>query len=161
MGPETAVPRRVWVALFVGVLVVHAMDSDEEDRAAFQGERATDGEEVLHPLVGLVAAMGQEAVVSHSDAEASGDPPKEDRNEERFPGEEEERSYRSNMKGDHKEGCYPDDGLRKRSVIPQIPHEIIFLAKMFPRAVLSRMRGTLSIRLVDCRPFAGTNTSVR
>ena len=74
VGPKAAVLWRMRVAFFVGVLVMHAVDGDEEDGAALKGERAACGEGVLHPLGRFVAAMGEEAVVSHADAESACEP---------------------------------------------------------------------------------------
>ena len=45
--PEAADPRRVRIAGLVGVLVVHAMGRDPENRSALERQRAADGEEVL------------------------------------------------------------------------------------------------------------------
>ena len=72
VGPETAFAGRVRVAFLVGVLMMHAVDRDPEDRSAFQGERGADGEKVLHPFGSFVAAMREEAMVAHAYAEASG-----------------------------------------------------------------------------------------
>ena len=63
------------IAFFVGVLVMHAMDGDEEDGASFERECAADGEDIFDPLGRLVASMGEESVVSHPDTGAAGDPP--------------------------------------------------------------------------------------
>ncbi len=51
------------------------MDGDEEDWASLQRERAANGEDIFDPFWRLAASMGQEAVGSHADAEAAGDPP--------------------------------------------------------------------------------------
>ena len=62
----------------VRMLMVNAMRGDPEDRPAFERERAADGQEVLDPLRRLVAAMRQQAVVAHADAERAGDPPQDE-----------------------------------------------------------------------------------
>ena len=108
---------RVRVAFLVRVLVMHAVDGDPEDGAAFEGQRAAHGEQILHPLRRFVAAVGQQAVVSHADADASGDPPQHHRDEEGLPGEKEERSDRANVKGDHEDGRDPDDRLGEGSIV--------------------------------------------
>lgn len=118
MGPEAAVLRRMGVAFFVRVLVMHTMDSDPEDGAALQGQRAAYGEKIFHPFRRLVASMGQEPMVAHADADAASDPPQGDRYEERFPREEKQSGDRSEMKDDHEECRHPDDRLRKGSVVP-------------------------------------------
>jgi len=55
-------------------------------------------------------------MVSHADAEASGNPPQGERDEEGLPGEEEECDYGSDVEGDEEEGRDPDDGLGEGSV---------------------------------------------
>jgi hypothetical protein len=82
-----------------------------EDGAAFESEGGADGEEVLHPAGGFVAAMGEEAVVAHADAEASSEPPEEHGDEEGFPVEHEERGDGAEMERDHDEERQPYDGL--------------------------------------------------
>ena len=121
VSPETAVARRVRVTLLVRVLVMHAMCGDPEDWAAFQSERAAHGEEILHPPGRLVAAMRQQAMVAHPDAEASGDPPQHHREEARFPAEHEQRSHGADVKCHHNEGGDPHDGLSKRPVAFEEP----------------------------------------
>jgi hypothetical protein len=116
VGPEAAVVGRVRVACLVGVLVMHAVDGYPEDGAALHGEGGADGEEVLHPLGSFVSAVGEQAVVSHADAESAGDPPEREGDEEGFPGEEEQGDDGADVEGDEEEGCDPDDGLREGSV---------------------------------------------
>ena len=82
VSPDAAIVGGMRVAFFVGVLVMHAMSSNPEDGPAFESERAADREEILHPFGSLVAAMGEQAVVAHADAEAAGDPPEQDGDEE-------------------------------------------------------------------------------
>jgi hypothetical protein len=77
--PEGAFAGAVRVAFVVGMLVVDAVGRDPEDRATLEREGATDRQEVLHPLGGLVATMGQQAVIGHADAEAAGNEPHDDR----------------------------------------------------------------------------------
>src|SRR5207244_412565 len=59
----------VWVAFAIGFLVVHTVRGHPEDRAAFERERAAPGKEILDERIGLVAAMRQQAVIAHPDAE--------------------------------------------------------------------------------------------
>ena len=53
--------------------MMDAVRGHPEDRPAFERERAADREEVLDPLVRLVATMGQQAVIRHTDAPATRD----------------------------------------------------------------------------------------
>ncbi len=88
--PERALARAVRVAFMVGVLMVDAVRCHPEDRATLEGECAADRQEVLHPLRGLVAAVGQQAVIRHADPEAAGDKPHDHRGQHRAVIDEEE-----------------------------------------------------------------------
>src|SRR3954447_16570771 len=101
------------IAFLVGVLVVDTMRRNPEERTAFERERGAEGKEVLDGLVRLVAAMSQQAVIAHADAEAAGDVPEDCRQSQRLPGEKEECSHSTDVEGHH-EGCGdPTDRLRK------------------------------------------------
>ena len=75
--PVGAFARGVRIAFVIGMLMVNAVRRHPEDRSAFEGERAADCEEYIHPFRRLVAAMRQQAVIAHADAERAGDPPEE------------------------------------------------------------------------------------
>jgi len=60
--------------------------------------------------------MRQQAVVSHADAEAPGDPPQEHGNEKGLPAEYEQRCHCAGVEENHEERCYPNDGLLERPV---------------------------------------------
>jgi hypothetical protein len=59
------------VAFLIGLLMMDAVRGDPEDGTAFKRQCSAEGEEVLDPFRGLVAAMGQEPVISHAYAEHS------------------------------------------------------------------------------------------
>jgi hypothetical protein len=69
VSPPGAILRSVWVAFVVGVLVMNTVCGYPEDRATFKREAAAHGDEVLDPLGNFVAAMGQQAVIGHADAD--------------------------------------------------------------------------------------------
>jgi len=119
MGPEPAVVGRVRIAFLVGVLMMLAVDGDPEDGSAFEGERSADSEEILHPFGRLVATMGEEAMVAHAYAEASGDPPEKHCDEEGLPVEHEERGDGAEVERNHDEEREPDDGLRKGTIVSE------------------------------------------
>src|SRR5579872_6786807 len=106
----------MWVALFIRVLVMHAMRCDPENRTPFQSQRAAHGQNIFHPLRSLEAAMRKKTMVSNADTKAPCDPPQNHRERECLPAEQEQRSHSSNVKGHHDEGRKPYDGLRKRPV---------------------------------------------
>ena len=93
VGPEPAVMRRVRIAVLVGVLVVHAVGRDPEDRPALERQCAADREEVLERFRGLVAAMRVQPVIAEADAEADREPVERQRDEEIRPAEIEERRH--------------------------------------------------------------------
>ncbi len=78
VGPPSAIMRGVRVAFAVGKLVMNPVGGNPEDRSAFQGECAADGQEILQPLGRAVAAMGQQAMVAHADAHVDGEDPERD-----------------------------------------------------------------------------------
>jgi hypothetical protein len=54
--------------------MMEAVSADPKDRSAFESQGTADRKEILKPLWTLEAAMGKEAVVAESDAEAACDP---------------------------------------------------------------------------------------
>jgi hypothetical protein len=119
VGPEAAFAGGVRVTCLVGVLVMHAVGGYPEDRTALQGECAADGEEILHPLRSFVTAMGEEAMVAHTDAEASGDPPEKDGDEEGLPMKHEERGDSADVKEDQNGDGKPDYRLREGAIVSE------------------------------------------
>src|SRR5271165_48964 len=75
VSPPSAFGRRVRVTLVIGKLVMNAVRGHPEDRAALERQGRADGHEIFDPLGCLVAAMSQQAVVAHSDAEVRGPHP--------------------------------------------------------------------------------------
>src|SRR5208282_360274 len=107
--PPLAIDGRMRIAFLIGKLMMNAMRRHPEDRSAFESEGRTRGEEVFDPLRSLIAAMREQPVVGHADAQAPRNPPQEHRYKESFPGEEEECGNRPDVKQGHK-GCgYPVD----------------------------------------------------
>ncbi len=103
VGPESAVIRRVRVALLVRILVMNAVRGHPENGSAFERERPANGQKILDPFRGFVPAMREQAVVAHADAQTAGNPPKHNCREKRLPAKKEKRSHGSNMKRDHEE----------------------------------------------------------
>src|SRR5258708_24453994 len=116
VGPKPAILWGVRVALFVRILVMHAMRGDPENRSALEGERRTGRQEILDPFRGLEAAVREEAMVAHADAETPRNPPQQNRHQERFPAKREECSDGANVKCDHEKRRNPIYGPRKRLV---------------------------------------------
>src|SRR5580698_7435652 len=103
------------IAIFIGVLMMDAVRGNPGDGPAFEGERAAHCQEVLNKFRCHVSAMGQQAVISHADAEAPSDPPQHDRNDESLPSEEEERRDGAYVECSHKSSGQIDP-LGKRFV---------------------------------------------
>src|SRR6266699_1579782 len=116
VGPKPAIIRRVWIAFFIRILMVHAMRGDPENRSALEGERAASRQEILNPFWRLEAAVREQAMITHPDAETSRNPPKDEGYQERFPTEHEECSDGADVKCDHEGCCSPIYGSRKRLV---------------------------------------------
>jgi hypothetical protein len=87
--------------------MVQPMDPNPENRSAFQRQRAAYREEILDPLWRFVAAMREQPVITHSDAEATRQPPQEDRNPKRLPGEVKECNDCSDVEDCHKNSSQP------------------------------------------------------
>jgi hypothetical protein len=63
----------VRIPFLIGLLMVDAVGGYPENRSSLEGQRAAPGEEVLHPPECPVAAVGEEPVIGHADAEHAGD----------------------------------------------------------------------------------------
>ena len=83
--PETTIARGVGIARLVGELVMNPMRGYPENRAAFQRQRGTNRQEIFQPLRALVAAMGQQPVITHANAETAGNPIQEQSDEQSLP----------------------------------------------------------------------------
>src|ERR1700760_1559000 len=83
------------------------VSGDPGDRTAFESERAAGGQKVLQPDWRLVAAMGEEAMVAHADAEAAGDPVKDDGDGESLPRKHEESGDGADVEQNHETGGGP------------------------------------------------------
>src|SRR5262245_58324934 len=59
MRPDASLSRRVRITFLVCVLVANAVSGYPGDGAALHGERAANGQEILHPDWRLVTAMRQ------------------------------------------------------------------------------------------------------
>lgn len=124
--PQTTVAGRMWIAFLVGVLVMNAVRGDPEYRSTFKSQGSAQRKKIFHPLWSFVAAMRQQTVVAHADTEASGDPPQNERQQQRFPTKHEERSQRSDMEEEQEKGGNQTDGLRERAVAGKNAHPFPF-----------------------------------
>jgi hypothetical protein len=97
--------RRVAVA--IRFLMMNAMRRDPEDRTALERERSAERQEILDPLVGLVAAVRQQPVIGHPDPQHAADEVQNERREQRALRHEEERRNRSDVEGRHRDGGDP------------------------------------------------------
>jgi hypothetical protein len=109
VSPLGAVVWSVGVALVVGVLMMNAMSGYPEDWTALKREAAAHGDEVLDPLGNPVAAMSEQAVIGHADADVDREEIHDEEDGQIFPREEEEGSDRSDVKESHEDGGDPVD----------------------------------------------------
>ena len=72
MRPPRTLTRSVRIAFTIGVLMMDAVRGNPEDGSAFECKGAAPRQEVLDPLVGLVAAMGEQAMIGQADAQRAG-----------------------------------------------------------------------------------------
>jgi len=109
VGPPGSVVRGVGVAFLVGVLMMDAVCGDPEDGTALKRETAAHGDEVFDPLGGLVAAMGEQAMVGHADTNVDREEVGDDEGGKVLPGEEEKGGDGPNVEESHEDGCDPVD----------------------------------------------------
>ena len=107
--PPGAVARGVRVAFVVGVLMVDAVGGDPEDGSAFKRHGSAGGDEVFEPAGNAVAAMGEQAVVGHADADVDGEEVRDGEGGEVLPGEAEERGDGADVEEAHDDGGDPVD----------------------------------------------------
>jgi len=99
VSPPGALAGSVGVAFLVTVLVMNAVSGYPEDGPALKGERGADGHGMLNPFGNLVAAMSEQAVITHADADVDGDDIQGEHDGEALPGEEEEGGDGAEMEG--------------------------------------------------------------
>src|SRR6185436_15940534 len=109
--PPRPLARRVRVAFTVGLLMMDAVRRDPEDGPTLERQRAAEGEEVLHPLVRLVTAVREQAVIRHADAEHAADEVEDERRQQRAFRHEEERGERAHVERGHRNGGDPVQSL--------------------------------------------------
>src|SRR5713226_9003657 len=109
--PPTAVARCVRITRNICMSVMDAMGYHPVDRTALKGECAAEGQKVLDQLWRLVTAMSQESVKPHSHAQARGNPPEQDADQQRPPAEHKERCRCTAMKNCHKYRGIPLNAL--------------------------------------------------
>src|SRR4051812_40425324 len=109
VSPPSAVVRRVGIALVVRVLMVDAVCGDPEDRSALEGQGAAGAEEVLNPLGSFVAAMREQAMVRHADADIDGQEVHHGSHGDVRPGEEEECGDCADVEERHRDSGDPVD----------------------------------------------------
>src|ERR1700731_4594798 len=95
------------IALFVGVLVMHAMRGYPGDRSALESEGAASGEKILHPFGRFISTMSQQAMVAHAYAQAAANPPHDNSDDKGLPGEEKHGGERAKMQADHHQSDAP------------------------------------------------------
>jgi hypothetical protein len=109
MSPPGAVVGSVGVAFVVRVLMMNAMGGYPEDGTALKREAAAHGDEVFDPLGNPIAAMGEQAVVGHTDADVDREEVHDEEDGQIFPREEEEGGNRSDVEEPHGDGGDPVD----------------------------------------------------
>lgn len=107
--PPGAIVRCMGIASLIGVLMMDAMRGDPEDGSSFESEAAAGGDEVLQPLGNAIAAVGEQAVIGHADADVDGEEVHDEEGAKILPGEEEERGDGTDVEEPHGDGGDPVD----------------------------------------------------
>src|SRR5882724_6474103 len=97
------------ITVLVRVLMMNAVRGYPENWSTFERQSRAYGQEILHPLGSFVAAMGEQPVIAHTDAQTPRHPPEEHRDQQRLPGEEKDGGDCAQMKCGHEAGCDPVD----------------------------------------------------
>ena len=77
----------MWITGLIGFLVVDSMRGHPGNGAAFECERATDSKKVLKGQGHSIGTVCVQSMVTHTDAQAGGNPKERNRNGEITPGE--------------------------------------------------------------------------
>src|SRR5205823_1692052 len=85
------------------------MSHNPENRSALKCEGPADRQKIFNPFRRLVSTMCQQPVISHSDSQAAGNPPKHCHCNECLPAKKEKCGNRADMERHHESGCYPID----------------------------------------------------
>src|SRR6185437_4270366 len=120
MRPETAIPRRMRVTFPIGVLMVEPVDGNPEYRTALERQSTAHRQKILDPFGCLIASVREQTMVSHPDAEAAGNPPQHDGEQECLPTKEEHRGDCADVKGHHERCRQPNDRLLECSVTLEV-----------------------------------------
>ena len=89
--------------------MMDAVGGDPEDGASLKGEAAAHGDEVLDPLGSAVAAVREQAMVGHADADIDSEEVHDDEGGQVRPGEEEESGDGADVEEAHGNGRDPVD----------------------------------------------------
>src|SRR5271167_1011202 len=120
MRPPLAIARRVRITVLVRELVMLTMRAHPQERAAFQSRDAANCKKVLKPLGCDEGAMGEQAVKTNAEPQASGNPVQKNRDEQPFPTEEEKRRHSANVKHSQDRHDSPVQPLFVRLMLPRI-----------------------------------------
>jgi len=107
--PPFSIDGRMRIAILVRILMMNAMRGHPENRPALKSKRGADGQEILDPLRRLIAAVREQAMIAHADAQAARNPPQEHGDKQRLPCEEEKRRNGSDVKQRHEDRGHPVD----------------------------------------------------
>src|SRR5580658_1322427 len=91
----------------VGVMMMHAMGGNPDQGSAFQAQCGAYRQQMLHPPRYLVAAVGEQTMVTHADPGIDRDYVKRGGNNKRGPTKEEKRCHSSNMEENHEAEYQP------------------------------------------------------
>ena len=122
MRPPHTVTRGMRIAIVVGLLMVDAMGSDPGDGTAFERKAAANRQKIFQETGRLVGAMGVQAMIAQTDAEACSHPIEENGDSQISPTEDEKRRDRPEMEQDHGDRRSPVQPLVLRNLEDLVTH---------------------------------------
>ena len=109
--PQAAVTRRMWIAVAIRVRVMNAMRGGPFNWTTLQCQRTTQHENIFKLFGVFIAAVGYEPVVTHADAETTGNPVEDNGTNDRLPVPHEQSCNRGEVEQSQKSAEAPVDRL--------------------------------------------------
>ena len=97
VAPEAAVARGMRIAFLVAKGMMLAMVGNPDHGGAFAGEAAEERDQPFDGAIGLEAAVGEQAMIAETNADAAGEPVEAEEERDGFPSEEERSGQRAGV----------------------------------------------------------------
>jgi hypothetical protein len=130
MRPPTTVTRRVRIAFTIGKCMVDTMRGYPGNGSSLQRHGTANAQEILDRLWSLISTMGEKTMISHPDSQTPSDPPEQNSNRKRLPGEHKKRPDRAGVK-EHHEDRHSPISFRSSLINCSFIRHALFLFKPF------------------------------